>query len=167
MDVRGLIDFAPIFLRCFGLMTLMPLGDSTAVRWRVGLAAGLALFICGPVATCPDWSAVSLLAEFVIGGFLALPAAITVSLAASFGELFDTQRGQMMGSVYDPVSSEVSPPSSMLFSNLSWAILCSVGFLETILVAVAKSFSLIAPGAATVATLTDVSLGMFKLLATD
>jgi flagellar biosynthesis protein FliR len=115
MNVQGLIDFAPIFLRCFGLMTLMPLGDSTAVHWRIGLAAGLAMFISGSVPTNPDWSMISLLAEFIVGLFLALPAALTISLSASFGELFDTQRGQMMGSSMIRSQAKLAPQAQCFF----------------------------------------------------
>lgn len=164
MNIQGLISFAPVFMRCFGLLVLIPLGDSTAVHRRAGLAAGLTFFICGEIPNTGECSIVSLIIEFIIGLFLALPAAVTISLAASFGELFDTQRGQMIGSVYDPLSSEVSSSSSVLFSNLSWAVLCSVGFLETILAAVIRSFSILTPGSGSVTTLSEISLAMFKLL---
>ena len=88
-------------------------------------------------------STAAYLGEFLIGVLLAVPAALVLSGAAMFGELFDITRGATLGQFYDPSFESSVPTMGLLLRQLSWLLLLLLGFMETLLGGLVASFNIV------------------------
>ncbi|RMD88183.1 MAG: type III secretion protein [Candidatus Dadabacteria bacterium] len=100
--------FLPAFFMGLGYFSIFPFGFSlVSILLRVFFSAILGFSIASSVScagSSPVWS-------FVYGFLVALPAALFVSIASSWGALADIGRGQTIASVYNP---DFHSPSSQM-----------------------------------------------------
>lgn len=168
-DLHALINnFNPVFLRACGMMAVLPFGgDSFAQILRVSLAAGIAL-IYGPYVTSYEGAGVvALIAEFILGVIIALPTAITVSLAEMMGELLDNGRGQSLARLYDPNSGQDSHSVlSVLGKWWVWGVILSLGALEANLVALISSFNFIPSRGFNINNFSEIGLNLLTIVST-
>jgi flagellar biosynthetic protein FliR len=135
-------------MRPLGLLIILPLGwDLMGVSARVSIAAALAAFIAPHVAPVAQFSLLDCFGELMLGMLLGLPAALLIECASNAGELFDTLRGQMNATIYEPLQQQVVSLSSTLAKWTVWALILSTGSMIDFTAGLLKSFDLVPPGA--------------------
>jgi type III secretory pathway component EscT len=116
------------FFRAMGLLVNIPLGSSSlSAAMRFGCAALLSILGLSLSSDARELSYLHIGAEFLIGFCLGLPAGLLLSGAAMFGELFDTGRGQSIGSLYDPFSASHDSQLAVMFRQFTWAYILFLG----------------------------------------
>lgn len=144
-------------VRALGMICFLPLGEEHgAVITKLCLAFVIGWFFLGTVEVSESLSLYLLVLEFFVGLFVGLPVSIFVSLASMCGELFDSGRGQTMGSIYDPFSYVSLSLTSGLCRYLLWALFLAHSLLSVLFSQLAESYRLLPPG--------TLSVGTFSLL---
>jgi flagellar biosynthesis protein FliR len=138
-------NFPGVFLRCVGLLTVLPLGQMLLIP-RIALAAAAAFFFVDSVPSHLPLNAAHLAGEFGVGVILGLPAALMVECAGMWGELYDTARGQAIASSYDHLQNTPSSQFQSLACSWAWAALLSLGLLPALFLGFGKSLSLLPLG---------------------
>ncbi len=126
------------------MLAIIPLGDgSIGILRKLPLAVLLAL-MAGPVKTFDPIA--GLPGEVFIGLLIGLPLALLITAAGMFGDLFDTERGQSLATIYDPLQDVQESATGILLKNLLWAELLFLGAGEDLVRGFILSFERIAPG---------------------
>lgn len=126
-----------LFLRALGFLIIVPLGISPS---KIGLRFVIAFLISTlNVSTPEQLSSDMWWLEIVIGVALGLPLAIACSALNSWGSLFDTMRGQTLGSIFDPLNQTSSPILALTCEKLCWILLLGCGAIEAGLKSIVES----------------------------
>lgn len=142
-----LASFALALFRALGLVAVLPLSASGfGLVSRLGVAAILAGVCAGRVPTLGTASLGNFGAEFVVGIIIGLPAALVISCAGMWGELFDSGRGQTIGALYDPLGATNESTMGVFCKTYLWAYLLVIGGAECIVGNFLRSFSLVEAG---------------------
>ena len=143
----ALLQFSLLFMRGLGVIALLPFGRTiVGTSQRTFLAAGLAILFFDPLALPQSVTPAGLLAEFVIGVLISVPAVMVISCVSMCGELIDSGRGQTIGLLYSPLSGHGASSTSMLGSVGIWAFLLFFGILETLMSGLVSSIALLPLG---------------------
>lgn len=150
--------FVPAFVRALGMVVLLPIERDLA-GWLGGFsfAALLGVFFAPQVAAGAAFSWGALPFEFITGGILALPLALSIAAAVMFGELIDVARGQSLSELYDPLNGSSSSTLAILFRQYLWISLLLSGMLEVLLTAFSKSFNALPDAGLLVSKLTEIA----------
>lgn len=139
--------FVPVFVRCVGAVSLLPLdGGLAGILQRGVLAAVLAIFLMGVITGGTDWQAAELVLEFLVGLIVSLPAALVPASMAMALETVDTARGQNASELYDPVNGHNTAVSGMIGRYLGWAVLFSSGVALHQCAMLCATFAVVPPG---------------------
>lgn len=158
---------AAIFFRALGFLSVLPIGEGvTAVFHRTALAFGLALLCGWGVADGGNLNWSLLVYEFLIGVVIVLPLALLVSMAEGFGELLDTVRGQSISSFFDANSGTQSSVSGGLFKYGLWAMVTTLGALNSSVIGFSQSLTVIPIGQATLIDLSGLSILILQVCGT-
>lgn len=144
-EVLGILS---IFMRALGVIVFIPFPDqSVSVLLRSGAALGLSLFVVwnGTVELSGNSSVFILPVEFLAGAACTLPLALAVGCAAQWGDLFETARGQSLGSMFDPVNAVPGGIFAVMVSSAVWYLLLETIFPRVLLLFL-HSFESAPPG---------------------
>lgn len=133
-------SIAPVAARVFGALVGLPIGDGLQLLPRLCLSV-----LCGVVIApgVPHLYASSLLmlpADFGIGYMLAVPSRCMGEVAAMFGEILDTGRGQTLAAIVDPLNGQQVSDLTTVTRLGVIALVISLGGIEAALTAVRISF---------------------------
>ena len=149
--------------RCLGLIIALPFGEG-ALGAVQRLFFALALSAALAPGSTHSVDLLSLGGEFLLGLAIGLPCALLMEMCGSFGELFDTARGQNLGQIVDPLSNQQSAAMGILFRAALLALLCIAGILPVMVSALSESFQVIPPGTVTPHSLVEHGQMMVMLV---
>lgn len=136
-----MIGVAEIFCRVLGALLILPFAHTYINLGKLfGVAFLLTLFFSPYADLNRELNYGALPKEFIIGLIIGLPAALTIDLIGSLGELFDNQRGVNFGGVYNPATGGSSSLTAHLMGSFATVLLLLSGIFESILIALDKSF---------------------------
>ena len=137
-----------IGFRALGLLSMLPLGGGVIMNGqRLLLACGLGLLMKDAAPVWPQAGAAALLGEYLLGLLCGLPAAMLVSCAEMWGDLFDALRGQNIAQMYDSSFEREQAQSGIFARNFLWSNLLLLGVGENLLAGFYRSFSYVNAGA--------------------
>lgn len=133
-----------IFFRAVGFLALLPLGDRLGGSVRKIVLALMLAFVCiGNADQKVVVSGFGVVTEFLVGLVLCLPCALLINCSEMLGEMFDTGRGQTIGSIYDPLTGSSSSVMSRFARYYVWAVLLAAGGFEYLIGGFAASFQVL------------------------
>ncbi len=145
-----------LFFRLLGFLIILPLGISPS---RVGLRLIISLIISSLIPSNVDQQFfANWWLEVGIGISLGIPLAIAPAAVSAWGNLFDTLRGQTIGSLIDPLTQSSQAIMGLTCDKLCWLVLLGCGAIELGISSVVNSYVSIPNAAAlNIATLgTDI-----------
>jgi flagellar biosynthetic protein FliR len=164
------VAYVYILLRTLGmLLVVLSIGGSSVGHTaRVGLAFVVVFSLIdrrtSPVLT---WSTISAAAELGLGLMLGLPSILVLQASRMWGEMFDTGRGQSLGAMYDPLSGTSSQVMSQCIGSWVTAALLLMGLLPNLILSLASSLLLIAPGTVTVQRIASLASVILNTVGTS
>lgn len=124
-----------LFLRCFGLIMVLPFGEGLSLLKRLAVALILTLLLAAQVTPA---MVSSIGGELVIGVVIGLPAALAIGAIEMWGDMADNLRGQNQGSMNEPLFGTTSLMGGLL-RHYGFALLLVAGLLDTLVGGLAAS----------------------------
>ncbi len=161
--------FLVLAARAIPLVLLLPLGQEL-VSYSIKIALALVFVVSAySVPTAAEVTLSLLAREVMIGGMIAFPFVLVVSLLEMAGELVDLGRGQMAAQFIDPFYQQNSPLAKLAYVG-GVAYLLWKGVLVELLLAYHESYTRMPSLSAHISgmgpLILERLLAMFELLAT-
>lgn len=140
-----------LFLRCFGLMAVIPFGEGVSLVKKLMIAAVLTILFASQVT---PGQVTSIGTEVLLGMLIGIPAAIAVGAVEMWGDMSDNLRGQNQGSMNDPLFGTTSLLGGLL-RHYSFALLLVAGLLNILLGGLHSSLAAFPVGSIKFAAIAD------------
>lgn len=159
-------SFVIVFARAFGFTTLLPLDriGGGGYTFRITLACLLSFIITPNIDHSFQFSSVLLIQEFLTGALIAVPAMLLIECGSMWGEIFDTGRGQTIGSVLDPSSGINHSQTALLGREVCIVWLFLSGAFESLIFALTKSIQESPPTTWSVQTYQSIGMNLMNCI---
>ncbi len=136
MNGVEIVGVIPVAARMFGALVGLPIGDGLQLLPRLCIAVLFGAVIAQDRSDNSSYSLLMLPADFLIGYILVVPARCIGEVAAMFGEIIDTARGQTLAAILDPLSGQQVSDLTTVMRLGGIALVVSLGGIEAALVLV-------------------------------
>jgi type III secretory pathway component EscT len=140
-----------LFLRCFGLIVVLPFGEGLSLLKRLALATILTFLLASQVAPSNVYS---IGGEIVLGMIIGLPAALAIGAIEMWGDMADNLRGQNQGSMNDPLFGTTSLLGGLL-RHYGFALLLVAGLLDSLIGGLSLSVTKFPIGSVSISSISD------------
>lgn len=150
-----------LFLRCFGLILVLPFGEGLSLLKRLAIAIILTLLLAVQVSP----TAISSIGgELIIGAIIGLPAALAISAIEMWGDMADNLRGQNQGSMNEPLFGTTSLLGGLM-RHYGFALLLIAGLLDLLVAGLSNSVKHFPVGTVQFASIADAGGVLLTVLA--
>lgn len=162
--------FLLVFARTLGLCAVLPferIGNGGFI-FRFSLSFLIA-FLLWPTlqSSTAELLFPALIGEFLIGALIAAPGALLVECGSMCGELFDSGRGQTIGSILDPASQAAHSYTAFLGREVCIVWLFVSGAFESLVISLQESLRVFPPNTLSLSTYQQLGIELSRCLSSS
>lgn len=138
-----LTPFSFCFARALGIVAFLPI-EVFSLGIGIKFVITFLLALCGMdrISNVEDLGILTYALEFMLGFSCVLPVLLLIHAADLWGDLYESLRGQSAGIIADPLFQGETSHVSLLFKNLMWVSLISIGVFESLINSYFRSYSI-------------------------